>query len=330
VIIWQQCAKISTNLWHLALTKRQRGRLNLRIIYIYLGADMRWAVLASIGLLSALVFTDPVAAQQTATRSQQTPPRPVNWSGFQFGGFGGASSMPMNFVEPGAVFCPGTGLGLPSACPETPFSFSGAPTSATVGAFVGYNLQFGNTVGGVEADVAWKRGSISQALSNTAGFTELGISGIPVTTTRTEGLTGSMSQGADGSLRLRYGALVTPWTLIYATGGGALGTVCSTFSYTAVLIGPITTGTAYGTDGHCQTRGAYTVGGGVETAIAMFANAKLRFEYRYTDFGSFSRDVPLVAVSPSCGVGGFLCSGNAHIDLRAAFHTFRLGLGFQI
>jgi opacity protein-like surface antigen len=290
-------------------------------------------------LLSALISAGPVAAQQTATRSQQpqlTQPPSPNWSGFQFGGFGGVSSMPMSFVEPGAVFCPGTGLGLPSACPEAPFSFSGTKTSATVGAFAAYNMQFGNMVGGVEADVAWKHGSISQTLS-TAGSSETCVvpdcsTGGTITTTRSEVFTGSMTQRADASLRLRYGVLVTPWTLAYATGGGALGDVCGSFSYTAALAGPsgATTGRAFGADDWCQARFGYTVGGGVETAIGMLAGAKVRFEYRYTDFGSFSRDVPLAAASTACGVGAFLCTGNAHIDMRAAFHTFRIGLGFGI
>jgi len=77
------------------------------------------------------------------------------------------------------------------------------------------------------------------------------------------------------------------------------------------------------------------VGGGIETAAADFmqalfgSNAKLRFEYRYTDFGTFSQDVPLAATG-ACGTAGFVCTGNAHIDMRAAFHTFRVGLGFNL
>jgi outer membrane immunogenic protein len=298
---------------------------------------MRRTVLASLGLVSALILAGPVAAQQTASRSQQAqrmPPRPVNWSGFQYGGFGGVSSMPMNFVEPGAVLCPVTGLLEPPTCPETPFSFSGRRISATFGAFVGYNAQFGNTVGGIEADVAWKHGSISQALSIVSPVAP-GTSLYVPPVTRAETFTGSMTQRADGSLRLRYGVLVTPWTLAYATGGGALGSVCGSFSYAATLTGAAGLGgappaTAFGADNWCQTRAGYTVGGGVETSVAMFANAKARFEYRYTDFGSFSRDVPL-AVLPGAPCGGaFLCTGNAHIDMRAAFHTFRVGLGFGI
>jgi opacity protein-like surface antigen len=69
------------------------------------------------------------------------------------------------------------------------------------------------------------------------------------------------------------------------------------------------------------------VGAGVETAIALGFNSKLRFEYRYTDLGSFSKDVPLAVTTTPCNFG---CTGNAHIDMRAGFHTFRVGLGFGL
>src|SRR5262249_41161892 len=88
---------------------------------------------------------------------------------------------------------------------------------------------------------------------------------------------------------------------------------------------------ANGADNWCETRIGYTVGAGVETAIALGYNSKLRFEYRYTDLGSFSRDVPL---AETCSVAAVCLlnttTGNAHIDLRAAFHTFRVGIGFGL
>jgi outer membrane immunogenic protein len=148
---------------------------------------------------------------------------------------------------------------------------------------------------------------------------------------RSEIFTGSMTQRWDGSLRLRLGTLVTPWTLAYGTAGGAVGSVCNSFSYTATLTPPVGSlepppANAFGADSWCETRIGYTVGAGVETAIGLGYNSKLRFEYRYTDLGSFSRDVPLAEIP--CSVAP--CTGNAHIDLRAAFHTFRLGLGFGL
>jgi outer membrane immunogenic protein len=218
-------------------------------------------------------------------------------------------------------------------CFETPFQFSGRPWSGTVGVFAGYNAQFGNLVAGVEGDVAWKRISISQTLSTPF------IPIQPNVSDRSEAFTGSLTQRWDGSLRLRAGALVTPLTLAYATAGGAVGSVCGSFTYAATMTALVPTGSpsglppgssafsnASGADSWCETRFGYTVGGGVETAIALGYNSKLRFEYRYTDLGSFSRDVPL-AETPCIFRS---CSGNAHIDLRAAFHTFRVGLGFAL
>jgi outer membrane immunogenic protein len=319
---------------------------------------MRWGALGSIGLIAFMGCTGPVVAQQPQSRPRPVqsyqPAPPPNWTGPQVGGFGGGSyGSPFSFAEPGAHLCPFSNLGpVTPPCFETPFQFSGQPWSGTVGAFAGYNAQFGNLVAGVEGDVAWKRISISQTLlvpPTTVGTTPVGTTD-SVSITRSETFTGSMTQRWDGSLRLRVGTLVTPWTLAYGTAGGAVGNVCSSFSYAATVTRPtrspftpgtaasiIGTGTftvpgfttsASGADNWCETRIGYTVGAGVETGIALGYNSKLRFEYRYTDLGSFSRDVPLVAAGePPCSVG---CTGNAHIDLRAAFHTFRVGLGFGL
>ena len=42
--------------------------------------------------------------------------------------------------------------GFPGLCSETPFSFTGNKTSATGGGFVGYRIQFGTMVVGIEGD----------------------------------------------------------------------------------------------------------------------------------------------------------------------------------
>jgi len=141
---------------------------------------------------------------------------------------------------------------------------------------------------------------------------------------RNEAFAGKMDQRWDGSIRGRLGVLVTPSLLAYATAGLAIGEVCGSFVYAATL----TTGeTASGAAKWCDTRIGPTAGGGLETIIGN--GLKARLEYRYTDLGSFSKDVPLTATPAGggfCG-GGFVCTGNAHIDMNAAFHTIRLGLG---
>jgi outer membrane immunogenic protein len=237
---------------------------------------------------------------------------PSNWTGGQYGAFGGGSNLAQNFAEPGSHLCAVTGLGpVVQPCVESHLVFSGNPTSFTAGGFLGYRVQVGAYVVGIEGDAAWKRASESGYLTVTS--VESGF-------TRNEVFTGTLRQGWDGSVRGRAGILVTPTTLAYATAGVAFGEVCGSFTYTATLTLPAT---AYGTGSWCDTRVGYTAGAGLEAEI--HRGVKARIEYRYTDLGDFSKTVPLTATGP-CG-GSFVCTGTALVDLEAAFHTVRVGLG---
>ena len=56
--------------------------------------------------------------------------------------------------------------------------------------------------------------------------------------------------------------------------------------------------------------------------------SKARAEYRFTDFGSFSVNLP---VTTTCVVLG--CdtpSSNVRIDLNNSFHTIRFGVGIDL
>jgi outer membrane immunogenic protein len=280
--------------------------------------------------------------------SQRLPVQQANWSGTQVGGFGGGSVMPINFVEPGAnQFFRGApggppvllGFGpltSPLSDPETPFSFSGNRVSPTLGLFLGYNKQYGSVVYGVEVEVAWKKGNTSRTLVTMQDAVYLSGN----TAERTENFTGSIGQKWDLSLRPRVGFLVTPVMLLYATGGLAFGELTGSFSYSAHTLYctntlPCPPAEVFGID---TTTGAArwqdirlggTGGAGIERQIAL--NLKARIEYRYTDFGSFSKDVALARSttvvppfgSPNTG------STNAHLEMRAAFHTVRFGLGMN-
>jgi opacity protein-like surface antigen len=107
-----------------------------------------------------------------------------------------------------------------------------------------------------------------------------------------ETLTGSVKQGTNGSFCGRIGALVTPWTLVYATGGLAIGEISGSFSYLACTTSPCSSGTSvFGAASWNEARVGGTVGAGVETDL--FLGWKGRLEYRYTDFGSITKDVAL-------------------------------------
>ena len=78
-----------------------------------------------------------------------------------------------------------------------------------------------------------------------------------------------------GTLRPRIGYALGNW-LLYATGGGALGQVGTNATAAA---GPLVA-----TSNHSQTRGGWTLGGGVEVGFAPGWSAKI--EYLYLDLGS--------------------------------------------
>jgi outer membrane immunogenic protein len=296
---------------------------------------MRGFLSTAIALAALVSLTASADAQQRQTSQQAA----TTWSGGEIGGFGGVSTLGGNFSEPGAHFC---GLGFAAACPEVPFSFSGgSPTVATGGVFAGYSIPWGLSIVGIEADIAAKHGSTSSIQANTHAAPNGVTTGVT-----TEAFTGSLSQGWDASIRARLGVPVNySRTLLYATGGVAFGNVSSSFGYAAafgpcpVIVPPppptgppppvtfITCPTAGGgAASWSDTRVGYTVGGGAEWLYTR--NIKLRVEYRYTDFGSFSKDVPLAVTAGACTTPGCVAAGNAHIDMRAYFHTVRFGIGF--
>jgi outer membrane immunogenic protein len=338
---------------------------HLRDFILTAGAEMQWSIVASAGLISVLAAAGPVVAAEIPVQPQapakvtkpakkvvkraparpapaRVTPRPVaqqvaqstpNWSGTQVGGFNGATQMSNAMVEPGAFlfFAPtffGSPLTSSSANVETPYSFKGNPWSYTAGAFLGYNVQLGSYVVGAEGDIAWKNGSSGSNQYTLTPATYFG----GTTLLRTESFNGTLKQTWDSSLRARAGFLYTPWTLIYATGGLAFGEVSGSFGYSAMITypGAGTTSTSGGMS-WSDTRVGWTAGGGVETEIA--PQWKVRVEYRYTDLGSYSKNVPL-SYSTSCTIGAAcpspsLISSGAVVNLHPTFQTIRVGLGFN-
>src|SRR5712691_1369414 len=106
---------------------------------------MKRLLTLGIGLLSTVAVWEqaiaadmPVKQRAPARQAAQQQPqqRSANWNGGQLGGSNGLSSVNNNFVEPGAYIC-GAFETFGSNCFETPITFSGHPTSYTVGPFLG-------------------------------------------------------------------------------------------------------------------------------------------------------------------------------------------------
>jgi outer membrane immunogenic protein len=243
-----------------------------------------------------------------------------NWTGAQVGGQGGVSQMAQGFAEPGAHLFPLTCGCVPSSFfVETPFSFDGNKTSWTAGTFLGYRVQFGSVVAGIEGDYNAKNATAAYTASARNSF-------------RTETFAASAGQGWDSSIRGRLGWLVTPWTMIYGTGGVAFGRVTGTFGYTASEIDSACSSCAYVNGGGIWStvRTGATAGGGVETlfstGLGPFPSMTLRLEYRYTDLGTFSENVPLHTF---CADNCSSPSNNASISLHPKFQTVTVGIGLN-
>jgi outer membrane immunogenic protein len=177
---------------------------------------------------------------------------------------------------------------------------------------VGYRIQFGTMVAGIEGDINAKSGSSSYAAYDANHY-------------RAESFNGSVNQGMDGSVRGRFGFLVTPWTLVHGTGGVAFGNVSGTFGYAAHEIdvcapcASVTGGGSWST-----TRTGATGGAGIETLITQ--SLTLRLEYRYTDLGRFSENVGLHTF---CAGTCSSPSSNALVNLHPTFQAVRVGIGYN-
>lgn len=158
-------------------------------------------------------------------------------------------------------------------------------SGAVGGVHAGFNLQSGAFVYGIEGDI---EASGVRGNNNVAA---------PFTGTNFE-------NRWQGSVRGRLGLAMGP-TLLYATGGVAIADLAGTYSVGA---GPQQT--------FRSTETGWTVGAGVEFAVAQ--NWTTRLEYRYTDFGTLT-DNPSAAAVP----------GNFGYRNDVDFHTVRVGVSYK-
>ena len=204
---------------------------------------MKRAVLAGLGALAAVMTVTAVHAADMPRRPAmpaKAPPPYVapaySWTGLYLGlnaGYGwGRSEWMSGGVSTGRFNADG----------------------AMVGGTLGYNMQMGQWVTGVEGDVAW---------SDMRGDTSSGLCVGVVCETRNNWL---------GTARGRFGYAFNR-VLPYVTGGVAVGDIKATPAG-----GASTT----------ETKVGWTLGGGVEAAIAGPWSAKV--EYLYADLGKGSCD----------------------------------------
>jgi outer membrane immunogenic protein len=206
----------------------------------------RFIPLACAGLLAAAVAT-PSFAADIVRPSLKAPVfvAPFSWSGFYVGINGGY------------------GWGT-STWTSTGTSDSVKPKGGLVGGTLGYNLQTGNWVWGIEGDLDWA-----------------GIDGTNIGTGICAVGPGCETKNSYlGTIRGRVGYAFDRW-LPYFTGGGAFADV------------RMTPGT--GTGSQTNNQMGWTLGGGVEWAFMGAWSAKL--EYLYVDLGNSTCDAATCVIS---------------------------------
>jgi outer membrane immunogenic protein len=236
----------------------------------------------------ATLIGTPAFAADMAVRALPPAPAPVSpWTGWYVGGnagwgWGNTQEVTNSVVN---TFCNPVFSGCNPA-PVTTDAFVQGVQSFDVkangfigGGQVGYNLQNGNAVAGIEADFQ------GADIKGTASFANsVAIANFPGLFLNTSG-SGSQKLEWLGTVRGRVGWLPTPLSLFYVTGGLAYGHPETNISFTASQTpgGCVPTCVATVSSSNSTTRFGFTVGGGWEWMFA--PQWSFNAEYLYYTLG---------------------------------------------
>jgi outer membrane immunogenic protein len=205
-----------------------------------------------------------------------------SWTGFYIGLNGGygwnQTTGNSSCINPGGVLF-GTGC-------DAPNSGAVSPSGGLFGAQAGYNLQSGPIVWGLETDIQWSD------IKGSGALTDLCCEPAPVAAGT---FTGTSSLDWFGTVRGRFGYLVTPNALLYATGGMIYGDekVSNSVVYPA-------TGLVYPASAS-STQVGWTAGAGLEYAFTGSVSAKI--EGLYYDLGHLNDSFTCPAAATTCTPG---------------------------
>lgn len=257
----------------------------------------------------------------------KAPPAPVCfWCGWYAGVNVGASWAQDTAVQTagGSVSAVPTFESEAAIAGSLATSSQGSKQSGFIGGGqVGYNWQYASWVYGAETDI--------QGLTkDQTGSTITTTSGVPAFPTEAFTSTTVVSKSLDyfGTLRARFGYLLTPGFLVYGTAGLAYGGVHASTSISQAdtgILGALTA--AYGsTASISQTRAGWTAGAGVEMQLGPRWTAKA--EYLYYDLGSVSYALPnLVANVPTFPSPTWVAAAQSTANFNG--NIVRLGLNYK-
>ena len=260
-------------------------------------------LLASTALATLMAGGSALAADQAvrAPMFTKAPLMPLfSWTGFYFGGNAGGhwGQDKVSTTTSVANFGLANAAAVDLASPTTV-----KPTGWLAGGQVGYNLQVNHAVLGFEGDADWVNGSAARSLvfpgpNPTAGDT----------------LSNATQANFLATLRPRLGAAFDH-SLLYITGGLAVGTVKTTDSMTTFG------GTVLESTSATATRIGWVAGGGFEYAFTDNWSAKV--EALHVDLGgTYDTGIPCAA--------GCVAATDIVVHHKYTDNIARLGINYRL
>jgi outer membrane immunogenic protein len=270
---------------------------------------IRFVMAAAAAFLAAPAL-NASAADLAYTKSPVVPV--YNWTGLYVGGTaGGAWQRARNVYtdyDPGLGFTVfGSALDLGVLARSTSQNSAGALGGVTLG----YNWQRGTVVVGVEGDWSWT------GLKATSVTTLPPCCFFPAVKTTAETRTDWLA-----TLRGRIGMLAAPQTLLFVTGGLALGEIKTSVDVAPMGTSSCANNSLCAVGNASATRVGWTAGAGIEHAVA--GNWTVKVEYLHYDFGSVS--FRAVEASPAFAFVGvpFL-----NVNTRVSGEIGRVGVNYR-
>ncbi|MBC2667626.1 outer membrane protein [Novosphingobium piscinae] len=254
---------------------------------------MRTSIGRSLAAVAILSAASPALAQE------------ASWSGPYVGATIGG-----NLPHGGDARTVGTPAFLTLVPSLAPATLDTSRNSIAAGAHIGYNLESGGLVYGVEADLSYLGAKKTSSFTSTA--TVLGT---------TLSTTAAHQIDYLGTVRARLGYAPNAKALVYATGGLAYGRVKDT----ATVIGNAAPSSLVWNGVSSGTRTGFTLGGGAEFKVG--DRVSLRGEYLYYDLGSQT-----TTAAGSAGVRGIAALNGIDYSQRtsAKGSIVRVGLNFAL
>jgi opacity protein-like surface antigen/outer membrane receptor protein involved in Fe transport len=156
-------------------------------------------------------------------------------------------------------------------------------TGGTGGVQAGYNWQLGTWLAGIETDIAFTTQRNTSGLTCPAAICNPGMVGLDAPV----GLLHSHNLDWFGTVRGRFGAVITPNAVAYVTGGLAVGAIAHSIDVIGVALDANGNPSAAPVNFVSRTaKPGWVAGAGIEARLA--GNVTGKIEYLHMDFGSNS------------------------------------------